>query len=138
MSDRYLLYLTITIYNDETYGIFRQEPPTGVLPELKEIPFSKDFPPAAWEAEKQWPETLDDLPKELKCVRKPDLDPYFVIHKPIPYLILLRDRPIVIYTTENVLNRSTISAPFSTPNLSSTFGFHDPTLRCCQTPTIKQ
>ncbi|KAK6630357.1 hypothetical protein RUM44_005024 [Polyplax serrata] len=64
--NKYVLYLTITIFNNETYGIFKREPPCGVLPELKDIPFKKEFPPAAWEVEKQWAETISDLPEENK------------------------------------------------------------------------
>ena len=65
-----MLYLTITLYNDETFGIFRQEPPLGVLPEIKEISMGKPLPLASWELEKQWEETLNDLPAEMKHVMK--------------------------------------------------------------------
>ncbi|KAL0268834.1 UNVERIFIED_CONTAM: hypothetical protein PYX00_010645 [Menopon gallinae] len=64
--NKYLLYLTITLYNDETFGIFKQEPPRGKLPDLHSLPYGSECSQAAWEQETQWCDTLNDLPPHFK------------------------------------------------------------------------
>lgn len=62
------MYLTITLYNDETFGIFKEEPPRGALPDIKDLTLTPGIPPAEWESETQWSDTLDDLPDCFKAV----------------------------------------------------------------------
>lgn len=66
---RYLLYLTLTLLNDEAYGIFSMPPPEGALPEL-EMLREEVIPAAEWEVDKTWSETLEALPDDytfLEC-----------------------------------------------------------------------
>lgn len=63
------MYLTMTLYNGETFGIFKEEPSAGVLPEIKDITLDSDIPPAEWEMETQWSDTLNDLPDCFQEVR---------------------------------------------------------------------
>lgn len=62
---RFLLYLTLTLLNDELYGIFVNPPPVGVLPEFRDIPLTK-ITAAEWELETMWQNTLQNLPEDLK------------------------------------------------------------------------
>lgn len=102
---RYLLYLTITIYNDETYGIFKQEPPNGVLANYSDITFNKDLPQAAWETETQWADTLCDLPADTKFVSKYPL----LLHPISPAVALLSNRTYVTPTDRLLFARTYLS-----------------------------
>lgn len=66
---RYLLFLTIVLLNDETYGIFKLPPPHGALPEFDELD-PEPIPQAEWETDNMWQETLQTLPddfQKLEC-----------------------------------------------------------------------
>lgn len=58
---RYLLFLTITLLNDEAYGIFRAIPPEKAIPDIESIPH-QPIPAAEWESDEMWRETLLGLP----------------------------------------------------------------------------
>ncbi|XP_025831310.1 uncharacterized protein LOC108740386 [Agrilus planipennis] len=66
--NRYLLYLTITLLNDESYGIFTTCPPEGALPELHDLEHVP-VPAAEWELDRMWVETLNGLPKDFQCLQ---------------------------------------------------------------------
>ncbi|KAF5302906.1 hypothetical protein FQA39_LY02086 [Lamprigera yunnana] len=67
--NRYLLYLTLTLLNDEAYGIFATCPPAGALPDIYAIEHEVQ-PSSEWEMDQMWQETLLGLPEDfqkLKC-----------------------------------------------------------------------
>lgn len=64
---RYLLYLTITLLNDEAYGIFLEQAPSGALPEINAIQH-EPIPAAEWELDKMWYETLLGLPDDFQSL----------------------------------------------------------------------
>lgn len=66
---RYLLFLTLTLLNDEVYGIFAFPPPDGALPELESLE-TEPVTAAEWEIDTTWEETLNGLPddfQDLEC-----------------------------------------------------------------------
>ncbi|GLV35468.1 hypothetical protein CBL_01383 [Carabus blaptoides fortunei] len=72
--NKYLLYLTLTILNDEVYGIFKTPPPDGALSELADL--YEEFPQAEWEQDRLWEEILEKIPEEfqlMKCSVHTDL-----------------------------------------------------------------
>lgn len=66
-DNRYLLYLTLTLLNDEVYGLFALAPPEGALPELNEINVAH-VTAADWELDHTWHETLQNLPQDFKVL----------------------------------------------------------------------
>lgn len=65
--NKYLLYLTITLLNDEAFAIFVDPPPDGALPDLD--PSYQDPTPAAeWELDKTWSDTIDGLPDDFQSL----------------------------------------------------------------------
>ncbi|CAG2062731.1 unnamed protein product [Timema podura] len=62
--NRYLLSLTLSLLNDELYGVFSKVPPKGALPEVGGL-VKPVIPKAAWEEDSMWQETLDKLPDKL-------------------------------------------------------------------------
>ncbi|KAI4462585.1 hypothetical protein MML48_4g00013168 [Holotrichia oblita] len=63
--NKYLLYLTLTLLNDEVFGIFNLPPPDGALPELNQINMAH-VTAADWELDATWQETLQNLPQDFK------------------------------------------------------------------------
>ncbi|KAK4886813.1 hypothetical protein RN001_003084 [Aquatica leii] len=63
--NKYLLYLTLTLLNDEAYGIFQTTPPTNALPEIDSIDHEIQ-PSAEWEMDQMWQETLMGLPDDFQ------------------------------------------------------------------------
>ncbi|XP_017774750.1 PREDICTED: uncharacterized protein LOC108561364 [Nicrophorus vespilloides] len=74
--NKYLLHLTLTILNDEAYGIFTQIPPAGALLDLESIE-KEQFPAAEWELDTTWQDTKRNLSEEfepLQCSVHSTLD----------------------------------------------------------------
>ncbi|KAB0799677.1 hypothetical protein PPYR_07557 [Photinus pyralis] len=63
--NKYLLYLTLTLLNDECYGIFRIAPPSGPLPELQSIEHEEQ-PMAQWELDPMWRDSVAALPADFQ------------------------------------------------------------------------
>lgn len=65
--NKYLLCLALTLLNDEAFGIFRQEPPEGALPDMENLMASK-LPLAEWEVDVSWDEVLGNLPETYQTL----------------------------------------------------------------------
>ncbi|XP_044749072.1 uncharacterized protein LOC123309848 [Coccinella septempunctata] len=67
--NRYLLYLTLTMFNDELIGVFETEPPAAVLRDLGSLPEYR-VEAATWERDDTWRDVLVSLPENftpLEC-----------------------------------------------------------------------
>ncbi|KAF2879031.1 hypothetical protein ILUMI_27125 [Ignelater luminosus] len=65
--NKYLLFLTITLLNDESYGIFRTFPPEKAIPDIESI-HHEPIPAAEWENDEMWRETLLGLPDTFQSL----------------------------------------------------------------------
>lgn len=65
--NKYLLYLTITLLNDEAYGIFLNPPPDGALIDISDIE-QEPIPAAEWEMDHTWADTIDGLPENFQAL----------------------------------------------------------------------
>lgn len=65
---RFLLCLTITLLNDEAFGIFRQDPPDGALPDMDQVQPTQ-LSAAEWELDVSWDEVLNNLPDNFQMLR---------------------------------------------------------------------
>ncbi|KAL3266148.1 hypothetical protein HHI36_010333 [Cryptolaemus montrouzieri] len=63
--NKYLLYLTLTMLNDELIGVFEREPPSGALKTLASLPDYR-VEAASWERDDTWRDVLVSLPEDFK------------------------------------------------------------------------
>ncbi|XP_045479357.1 uncharacterized protein LOC123684225 [Harmonia axyridis] len=63
--NRYLLYLTLTMFNDELIGVFESDPPEASLRDLGSLPEYR-VEAASWERDDTWRDVLVSLPEDFK------------------------------------------------------------------------
>ncbi|KAJ8966870.1 hypothetical protein NQ314_003264 [Rhamnusium bicolor] len=60
-------YLSTSLLLDEAIGIFRQYPPDGAIPDLKEL-VARPVQAAEWETDPTWQDTLVGLPDDFQML----------------------------------------------------------------------
>lgn len=65
--NRYLVFITLTVLNDEASNIFMTRPPDGAMIEIEDIPLI-GIPAAEWELDNTWNDTLNNLPEDFQTL----------------------------------------------------------------------
>lgn len=70
--NKFLLYLCLTLMNDEVHGLFKQIPPKGALPDFETLPglIHDQLPLAEWEKDSMWLDVLQGVPhvcEKMQC-----------------------------------------------------------------------